>query len=709
MAWIRRLLLTLATGTLVSPGLAAALGLGDISLHSALNQPLSAEIQLLEPGDLESHELQVRLAPADTYARLGVEHFPFLTDLRFTPIIRGRNSVIRVVSRKPVREPYLNFIIEIVRPNGHLLREYTLLLDPPGAPLASAAVPVSAQVSTAPLRRREAVANSARAASPAPAPAAIQGKQYTVRAGDSLWNIARRVRALDGSQSLAELMQGIHALNPTAFIAGDSSRLIVGKTLLLPDAAQVAQAAPVPAPAIAEVNPAPAANMPAPVVSEAVPSAADATLQQLGAVQQRLEHELAGQASENLQLQQGVAQLQLRLESLEQQLSNKDQQIAALQVQLAQADRQAGSASPPATDSRVSEPAAPAIATLAPPAQERFNLIWLIAALALLLALVLLLLARRRQNAPPIVPVVPTVVITPSIAALNDTEPTPLAVAPLSRAHTPAAPVDALEGAALYIAYGRYGAAMSVLRKAAHKQPQRTEVQLRLLEVLGLMGDASGFTRQLAVLTGLGVDTALLEPIRTRYPQLDGVSVETEAHNDVLLIDEPASNAPEAPAQADDFLLNLDDLTLDADWDLVSPFAAEKTASSKPVVEQPALLDPDFRSNLQDMPEVHELHDHGFGEPLQIDTQDVDEALDEEFLDVFSDPRLNDQPGDRSAPTRDLSHLAGDQANVAKLDLALAYIDQGDMHSACNILNEVISDGSPEQKQEARALLARIA
>lgn len=57
----------------------------------------------------------------------------------------------------------------------------------------------------------------------------------------------------------------------------------------------------------------------------------------------------------------------------------------------------------------------------------------------------------------------------------------------------------------------------------------------------------------------------------------------------------------------------------------------------------------------------------------------------------------------------DLDHLAARQENIMRLNLALAYIDQGDMESACNILNEVIDQGDEEQKQEARELLARIA
>nr|WP_317451701.1 hypothetical protein [Pseudomonas sp. PSB11] len=109
-----------------------ALGLGEITLHSALNQPLRADIALLDAAGLEEGELSVRLATADEFSRAGVERVFFLNDLKFTPILRGDRSLIRVSSSKPVKEPYLDFLVQLDQPNGRLLREYTVLIDPPG-------------------------------------------------------------------------------------------------------------------------------------------------------------------------------------------------------------------------------------------------------------------------------------------------------------------------------------------------------------------------------------------------------------------------------------------------------------------------------------------------------------------------------------------------------------------------------------------------
>ncbi|WP_223456410.1 FimV family protein [Pseudomonas sp. GL-RE-19] len=112
---------------------APALGLGEITLHSALNQPLRAEIALVDAAGLEENELSVSLATADEFSRAGVDRVFFLNNLKFTPVLRGNRSVIQVTSSKPVSEPFLNFLVQLNRPNGRLLREYTVLIDPPGS------------------------------------------------------------------------------------------------------------------------------------------------------------------------------------------------------------------------------------------------------------------------------------------------------------------------------------------------------------------------------------------------------------------------------------------------------------------------------------------------------------------------------------------------------------------------------------------------
>ncbi|WP_152614005.1 type IV pilus assembly protein FimV [Pseudomonas sp. 11/12A] len=114
--------------------LASALGLGEMTVHSALNQPLRADIALMDAAGLEEGELSVSLATADEFSRAGVERVLFLDNLKFTPVLRGNRRLIQVTSNKPVNEPFLNFLVQLNQPNGRLLREYTVLIDPPGSP-----------------------------------------------------------------------------------------------------------------------------------------------------------------------------------------------------------------------------------------------------------------------------------------------------------------------------------------------------------------------------------------------------------------------------------------------------------------------------------------------------------------------------------------------------------------------------------------------
>ncbi|MNO70956.1 hypothetical protein D3C76_618570 [compost metagenome] len=241
MVRLRKLVQAIAAASALTTGMAHALGLGEIHLNSALNQPLDAEIDLLEVRDLSSAEVAPKLASPEDFSKAGVDRQYFLTGLRFTPMVKpnGR-SVIRVTSDRPVQEPYLNFLVEVVWPSGRLLREYTVLLDPPlySPQVTAAAVPRAPVAAPAPITRPVVPA----APRPAPAPVAaapsLEGGQYRTGPRDTLWEIASRARP-DGSVSVHQTMLAIQDLNPDAFLGGNINRLKSGQVLRLPDAEQV--------------------------------------------------------------------------------------------------------------------------------------------------------------------------------------------------------------------------------------------------------------------------------------------------------------------------------------------------------------------------------------------------------------------------------------------------------------------------------------
>ena len=216
MVQVRKLVLAIAAASALSSGMAQALGLGELTLKSTLDQPLLAEIELLDVKDLTAAQVVPSLAPAQDFSNEGVPRPAFLEDLRFTPVINpDGKSVLRVTSSQPLSEPFVKFLVQVMWPNGRLLRDYSVLLDP---------AKFSPQTAAA-------------AGTPTSAPAAAAG-QYTTTARDTLWEIAAKAR---NGGSVQQTMLAIQALNPDAFINGNINRLKTGQVLRLPDAGQSVQ------------------------------------------------------------------------------------------------------------------------------------------------------------------------------------------------------------------------------------------------------------------------------------------------------------------------------------------------------------------------------------------------------------------------------------------------------------------------------------
>ncbi len=243
MALRKMALLGGALSLLVSQ-VAMAVGLGNIKLNSSLNEPLDAEIQLLNVGELSDTEILVGLAGRLDFERAGVEREYFLTSLQFTVDRSSGQPVIRVRSSKPVREPYLDFLVELQWPAGRMLREYTLLVDLPvyanngrgdkettGKKSQPKSVDAASSTSTA---RRS---SSGRRSTQSSGSAALSGSEYSVKNGDTLWQIARDAKP-EGA-SVYQSMVAIKHLNPSAFIDGNINLLKRGAVLRLPDRDQV--------------------------------------------------------------------------------------------------------------------------------------------------------------------------------------------------------------------------------------------------------------------------------------------------------------------------------------------------------------------------------------------------------------------------------------------------------------------------------------
>ena len=222
------------TLTALASSHAWTLGLGDLTLKSYLNEPLSAQVQLLEAEALDENDVHVGLASESEFARLGVNRDFYLTKIVFEIQAGEDGKTVLMSTDTPLREPYLDFIIEARWPDGRLLREYTVLVDLPPRP-QPVAEPASAmpsqQVTTGNAEGAGGETKTReydRAVADRPAP----GERYLVTNTDTLWRIASDAAA--PGVSVEQTMLEIVAANPAAFQGGNINGLKSGYVLQLP-------------------------------------------------------------------------------------------------------------------------------------------------------------------------------------------------------------------------------------------------------------------------------------------------------------------------------------------------------------------------------------------------------------------------------------------------------------------------------------------
>ena len=245
----RKLGIGFAALTMLAPGLASALGVGDYQLKSYLNQPFEMEVELIDARDMAPEEMLVALASQQEFDAVGLERSYFLTDLEFEVTLDGQGGgSLRVYSTQPVREPYLSFLVEFLWPTGRLMREYTVLLDPPSYAEAlrsdiaettapSQAVTAQPQASTsAPVAQQAAAAEPRIIASSQADRAPIEvvdRQEYVVQTDDTMWRIALNNRPAQ-SISVQQMLLAIQSLNEDAFIDGNVNLVREGTVLRMP-------------------------------------------------------------------------------------------------------------------------------------------------------------------------------------------------------------------------------------------------------------------------------------------------------------------------------------------------------------------------------------------------------------------------------------------------------------------------------------------
>ncbi len=325
----RRKLLPLYVAAALVSSHVAAVGLGELSLQSYLGKPLQAEVALSHMGDLSIDQLKVQIGSQSDYSALGVEYSYLHSRLKIEPFVKKGQNYVRISTSEPISEPYLDFVLNLRWPQGQVVREFTVLLDPAptgsalasqqAVPLAAASTiveqqPADAAVTVRPRERRAAAVQQ------------TADGRYVTQRGDSLWRLAAKLKP-SAAVSVEQMMAALLAANPDAFINGDTARLKESASIDVVAAQRLAVGGAPPAPTTAVAS----AATPAPSVPASTEPAADATMlserTELAKENATLKSQVA-ELSENVgHLNENLAQSTDRLHEMEARLDNLLQQF----------------------------------------------------------------------------------------------------------------------------------------------------------------------------------------------------------------------------------------------------------------------------------------------------------------------------------------------------------------------------------------------
>ena len=764
---IQRLRLLLVTLFALYCGSAFALGLGEIELKSALNQRFEAEIILSNVGDLEQGEIIPNLATQQDFDRIGVLRDYHLTDLRFNARVREDGAhIVHITSSKPIIEPFLNFIVEAIWPTGRILREYIVLLDPPvfSSEGIEKIEPGMSSGSTSSARPRSR-SNNRREIPPAPSVSngrtegvVTQDEEYGLTGpDDTLWVIALKVRP-NNRISVQQTMLALQRANPEAFINNNINLLKAGHMLRIPDESEIH--AETSAEAVAEVRVQNQefedyrsgdvtqldARRTASRSSAGSDDSDNGELKLLAADESgarsgrddaradELENSLAVAREDldrsrraNSELNVRLADIADQVEKLNELFKLKDDQLAALRAEL---QRQVADT--------ISQPAVPVVVQQQAAGSLLSNPLVLGGVGVLLIGLVagaLMMFRKRRQDFQLDDNEFTEIMIEedkPQLSLSDDADEGYEEDSEYNDEDVTPQTSDVIGEAEIYIAYGRFPQAISFLQNAIENEPQRTDIQLRLLEVYVQTEDATAFNLQYEQLKLLGDDGATREGAELQA-EIPGAAETSAAAMDATIVSsEPIAAIEDIGIDDDDLSFDLDDVddldaeTDDDDLDLTAD-TGEELSLEEAMELGDADLDLDLNAGLEEVNAESEEEDLdlalGLDDEIDLDfgddvgdgeddglDLDLDDASDDDALDLDlgDDDSLELVDDDSLELVDDDDELNLDEDASSKLDLARAYIEMGDNDGAKPLLQEVLVEGDDVQVSEANELLGNI-
>lgn len=757
-----KLQLSLAVSLALASGPLLALGLGQIEVKSRLSQPLLAEIPIASsnPGELES--LTVALASPAAFARVGLDRPLFLAaNLEFSV---GRNergeNVIRVSTSKPVDDPFVSFLLEADWGSGKLVREFSVLLDPPylapsaRAPISPArivAAPATTATRSVPapaLAPGATVAPSSLAAAPAvaggamPSAASAQvsnGEFGPVGNGQTLSQIANTLRP--AGVGLNQMMVALLRANASAFINGNIHQLKRGAILRIPgsdelaalsasDAAAIVreqteawqsgrepQLQPIDSRSATAAAPGRAAPAADGRLSIVPPSGAQARASQSGAsaagegTELRAElsearENLAARDGEIKELRSRVADLEKLRESNTKLVALKDSELAALQQRLREleqartTDAERAASEQPADAIVAADGDAAAVDTDTAAADVE---------------------ATAVETTPAVTP-------APSV---NETTPSPTAELPPAPAATPwYTQTMALAGFGVLLV----GLLSLLLLRRKPKVSATVGTPRKRGSDAGSLAASINALRTSpeadvaeAVESQSGVDDEHLRELRanvvTRPDQLEAhlaLLRYLHAHDMAEAFEDAATDMlphvldPNGPQWREACALGNSLMPENALFDIAAAQSGEYPADED---ELARLAAEDAATSVDSTDALPPDHDEDFERALaEFDVAPAEPAVTSTSTSAWDDTDATASAGAspaRDAPLADADDdaLAGDDAGEddaaeTKLDLAQAYIDIGDNEAAHALLDEVLTEGNPSQRLRAERLLA---
>ena len=680
---------------------ALSLGLGALQLQSFLNEPLNASVDLLDMGGLHADEIIIRLASRDDFDKFGLDRPYFLSSIKFEVSAQenGAASII-LSSDEPVLEPYLEFILEARWPSGRLLREYTVLIDPPlFSEVETVAVSAGQRVDEieaipAPTKKNDEVISSGtsveirstdlapdampqRDYTSATVLSPVPGSRYMIGREDTLWRIASLARPQGAS--VQQTMLDIQRLNPDAFVNGNINTVKAGYIVYLPSASDISSADA--SSALAEVreqNTAWREGRDATLTSASGPSLTistetkdDVTAETVdindtatGSVGAKAapeslpvkanSNDAAAPSSLADEMQERLLVAEQQLETLQRIISLKDDQIAALQSALVAAGVVA------AVD-----------ADAEPLGEDASSEILL-------------------DGEEPLKATITTDVDAPrdsSKGSVEGVEPDAESSQDKVPVNVPkAVPVIAPETAASggWLKDLLYLLGVIALAVVAFVFVRRRKVDDEAISrAPGLRAGEDVFSQVLLEEQGLNIEESEdEEAVRPVAVSVDDLGT-SERHDD-----EPASHTEAANVLAD--------------VDIYVVYGRHSQAID--LLNNAIASEPDNPLYRRKLSEIEGQVHGATSSELQIEEQDLlrDGEADVDFSIDFSSPNAT------GLDSEELVIAADGYGLSAKLDLARAYIDMGDDEAARQILKEVVAEGTDDLKAEASALLDRI-